>query len=172
MMGRRRRPSRPRPSPRPRPSQPPSPSPRPSPSPNPKPHIHHRHPLTRWPPGSRPRRPRRTRRWRKCGVEGCGGHPRPAMGPGCPGWPPTPKPGHPPPRCPGESGLDSPVLLQRVHHRLLGVGWVWVDGGGGVVHLDKPLRLGVVKGWWVWQQELPGKKWGETPPPPPPRKWG
>ena len=46
---------------------------------------------------------------------------------------------------------ESPVwtlrfLLVRVHHRLLGAGrWVWVDRGG-VVHLDKPLRLGVVEG--------------------------
>ena len=42
--------------------------------------------------------------------------------------------------------------------------------GGGGVHLDKPLRLGVVKGWWGWQHELPGpgKRWGEAPPPPPP----
>ena len=38
---------------------------------------------------------------------------------------------------------------------------------GVVVHLDKPLRLGVVRGWWGWQRELPGKKWGETRPPPP-----
>ena len=58
--------------------------------------------------------------------------------------------------------------LVRVHHRLLGAGrWVWVDGGGGVVHLDKPLRLGVVEGSWGWQRELPGprKRWGEVPPP-------
>ena len=48
---------------------------------------------------------------------------------------------------------ESPVwalrfLLVRVHHWLLGAGrWVWVDeGGGGVVHLDKHLRLGVVEG--------------------------
>ena len=56
----------------------------------------------------------------------------------------------------------------RVHHRLLGAGrWVWVDEGG-VVHLDRPLRLGVVNGWWGWQRELPGpgKRWGEVPPPP------
>ena len=61
-------------------------------------------------------------------------------------------------------------LLVRVHHRLLGAGrWVLVDGGG-VVHLDKPLRLGVVEGSWGWQSELPGqgnKRWGEVPPPPP-----
>ena len=50
---------------------------------------------------------------------------------------------------------ESPVwtlrfLSQRVYHRLLGVGrWVWVDEGG-VVHLDRPLRLGVVNGWWGW----------------------
>ena len=65
---------------------------------------------------------------------------------------------------------ESPVwtlrfLLVRVHHRLLGAGrWVWVDGEG-VVHLDKPLRLGVVEGSWGWQRELPGqgnKRWGEV----------
>ena len=62
-------------------------------------------------------------------------------------------------------------LLLRVHHRLLGAGrWVWVDGGGGVVHTDKPLRIGVVEGSWGWQHELPGqgnKRLGEVPPPPP-----
>ena len=47
---------------------------------------------------------------------------------------------------------ESPVwtlwfLLVRVHHRLLGAGrWVWVHGGGGVVHPNKPPRLGVVEG--------------------------
>ena len=58
----------------------------------------------------------------------------------------------------------------RVHHRLLGAGrWVWVDGGGGVVHLDKPLPLGVVEGSWGWQRELPGpgkKRWGQVGAPP------
>ena len=38
---------------------------------------------------------------------------------------------------------------------------------GVVVHFDKPMRLGVVRGWWGWQQELPWRKWGQTPPPPP-----
>ena len=58
-------------------------------------------------------------------------------------------------------------LLVRVHHQLLGAGrLVWVDEEG-VVHPDKPLRLGVVNGWWGWQRELPGprKGWGEVPPP-------
>ena len=73
---------------------------------------------------------------------------------------------------------ESPVwtlrfLLVRVHHRLLGAGlWVWVDGGGGgLVHLDKPLRPGVVEGSWGWQSELPepGQRWGEVGDPP---KWG
>ena len=97
------------------------------------------------------------------------------MGPGCPGWPPTPQ------------NLDTPLLLAperpvstlrfllvRVHHRLLGAGrWVWVDEGG-VVHLYRPLRPGVVNGWWGWQTYLPGpgKGWGEVRAPPPPPKGG
>ena len=72
---------------------------------------------------------------------------------------------------------ESPVwtlrfLLVRVHHRLLGARrWVWVDEGG-VVHLGRPLRLGVVNGWWGWQPELPrpGEGWGEVRPPPPPKR--
>ena len=42
---------------------------------------------------------------------------------------------------------------------------VWVDEGG-VVHPDKPLRLGVVNGSWGWQHDLPlpWKGWGEVPP--------
>ena len=70
---------------------------------------------------------------------------------------------------------ESPVwtlrfLMQRVNQRLLGPGsWVWVDEGG-VVHLDKPMRVEVVRGWWGWEPELPGRKWGETRPPPPPEK--
>ena len=57
--------------------------------------------------------------------------------------------------------LEKPVwtlrfLLVRVHHRLLGAGRrVWMDEGG-VVQLDRPLRLRVVSGWWGWQPELPG----------------
>ena len=43
---------------------------------------------------------------------------------------------------------------------------------GGVVHLQKPMRVGVVRGWWGWQHELPGRTWGESPPPPPPGKGG
>ena len=91
------------------------------------------------------------------------------MGPGCPGWPRLPKPGHPPPRRPGESGLDFPVFVAAgAPPAVGGGGWVWVDEGG-VVHLDRPLRLGVVNGWSGWQPELPGpgKKWGEVQPPPP-----
>ena len=34
-----------------------------------------------------------------------------------------------------------------------------------VVHLDKPMRRGVVRGWWGWEQELRGRKRGETLPP-------
>ena len=59
------------------------------------------------------------------GVDGCGGHPGPAMGPSCPGWPPAPKPGHPPPRRPGESVLDSPFFVASGAPRAGG-------GGGGV----------------------------------------
>ena len=84
---------------------------------------------------------------------------------------------------PRPPNLDTPLLvtpespvwtvrfsLQWVHHRLLGAGWwVWVDEGG-VAHLDRPPRLGVVNGWWGWQPELPGpgKRWSEVRPPPPP----
>ena len=75
------------------------------------------------------------------------------------------------------SRLWSPVwtlrfFLQPVHHRQSGMGpWVWVDEGVAV-HLDKPLRLGVVNGWWGWQPELPEpeKRWGEVRPPPPPER--
>ena len=35
-----------------------------------------------------------------------------------------------------------------------GGGYGWTRGGD--VHVDKPLRLGVVNGWWGWQRELPG----------------
>ena len=58
------------------------------------------------------------------GVEGCGGPPGPAMGPGSPCWPPPPKPGPPPPRRPGESGMDSPVFV--------GAGAPPAVGGGAV----------------------------------------
>ena len=94
-------------------------------------------------------------------------------------WDPAVLAGHHPPNLDTPLLVDpeSPVwtlrfLLVRVHHRLLGAGrWVWVDGGG-VVHLDKPLRLGEVEGSWGWQRELPGpgnKRWGDVPPPPPPK---
>ena len=44
---------------------------------------------------------------------------------------------------------------------------VWVDEGG-VVHVDKPMRLGVVNGWWGWQPKLSGRgrDGGRCPPPP------
>ena len=50
----------------------------------------------------------------------------------------------------------------------VGGGAVGMGGRGGVVHLDKSLRLGVVNGSWGWQRELPGpgQRWGEVPPPP------
>ena len=102
------------------------------------------------------------------GVEGCGGHPEPAMGPGCLGWPPPPETGHPHPRRPEESSLDSLIFVVAGAPPPVGRGSVGIGArGGGRVHLDKPLRLEVVKGWWGWQQELPGKKWGQSPPPPP-----
>ena len=60
--------------------------------------------------------------------------------------PHPPKLGHPPPRRPESPVWTLRFLLVRVHHRLLGAGRsVWVDEGE-VVHLDKPLRLGVVNG--------------------------
>ena len=91
---------------------------------------------------------------------------------GSPGWPPPPEPGHPPPRLPGESGMDSPVFVGAGAPPAVGGGAVGMGGpggGGGVVHLDKPLRLGVVKGSWGWQRELPGQgneRWGEVGTPP------
>ena len=41
-----------------------------------------------------------------------------------------------------------------------------------MVHLDKPLRLGLINGSSGWRRELPGpgKRRGEVPPPPPPQK--
>ena len=55
-------------------------------------------------------------------------------------------------------------LMHRLHQRLLGPRrWVWVDEGG-LVHLDKPMRVGVVRGRWRWERELPRRQWGETPP--------
>ena len=61
------------------------------------------------------------------GVEGCGGHPGPAMGPGSPGWPP--------PCRPGESGMDSPVFVGAGAPPAVGGGAVGMGGrgGGGVV---------------------------------------
>ena len=66
------------------------------------------------------------------GVEGCGGHPGPAMGPGCPGRPAPPNLDTPLPVAPESPVWTLRFLLQRVHQRLLGGGgWVWVDEGGG-----------------------------------------
>ena len=65
-------------------------------------------------------------------------------------------------------------LLQRLHRRLLGAGrWVWM-GEGGVAHVDRPLRPGVVNGGWGWQPQLPGpgNRWGEVRTPPPSRNGG
>ena len=66
-----------------------------------------------------------------------------------------------------EDGLDSPVFVAAGAPTVVGGGEVGMGGRGGEVHLDKPMRLGEVREWWGWQRELPGKKWGETPPPPP-----
>ena len=65
------------------------------------------------------------------GVEGCGGHLGPAMGPGSPGWPPPPKRGHPPPCRPGESGMDSPVFVGAGAPPAVGGGAVGMGGRGG-----------------------------------------
>ena len=46
-----------------------------------------------------------------------------------------------------------------------GGGSGWTRGGGGPPG-QAPARRGVV-GWWGWQLELPGRKWGGAPPPPP-----
>ena len=35
----------------------------------------------------------------------------------------------------------------------------------GVVHRDKPLRVGGVPGEWWWQPKLPGRKWRDASPP-------
>ena len=65
------------------------------------------------------------------GVEGCGGPPGLAMGPGCPGWPPPPRLGHPPPRRPGESGMDSPDFVRAGAPPAVGGGAVVMGGQGG-----------------------------------------
>ena len=65
------------------------------------------------------------------GVEGCGGPPGPATGPGYPGGAPPPKPEHPPPRRPGESGMDSPVFLGAGAPPANGGGTVGMGGRGG-----------------------------------------
>ena len=64
------------------------------------------------------------------GVEGCGGPPGPAMGPGCPGPPPPPKPGHPPPRRPGESGMDCAIFVGAGAPPAVGGGAVGMGGRG------------------------------------------
>ena len=66
--------------------------------------------------------------------------------------------------------MDSPVFVGAGAPPAGGGGAVGMGGrgGGGVVHLDKPLRLGVVEGSWGWQRDLPGlgKRWGEVGDPP------
>ena len=107
------------------------------------------------------------------GVEGCGGPPGPAMGPGSPGWHPPPKPGHPPRRRPGESGMDSPVFVGAGAPPAVGggAGYGWT-GGGGFVHLDEPLRLGWSRGRGGGNVSCQGRgtRGGGEPPPPPPER--
>ena len=100
-------------------------------------------------------------------LRDAGAPPRPGMGPGCAGWPPPPEPGHSPPRRPEESGMDSPLFVGAGAPPAVWGGAVGMGGREGVIHLDKPLRLGVANGWWGWQRGLPGpgKGWGEVPAP-------
>ena len=107
------------------------------------------------------------------GVEGCRGHPGPAMGPGSRGLPPPPKPGHPPPRRPGESGMDSPVFVGAGAPPAVGGGAVGLGGrggGGGLSTLTSPCA-------WGWSRGRGGgnvscrrrgtSDGGRCPPPPP-----
>ena len=69
------------------------------------------------------------------GVEGCRGHPGPAMGPGCPGWPPAPQTWAPPSSSPRRVRFG-PVFVAAGAPMVVGGGgggggWVWVDEGGG-----------------------------------------
>ena len=106
------------------------------------------------------------------GVEGCGGHPGPAMGPGSPGWPPAPKPGHPPPRRPGESGMDSPVFVGAGTPPAVGGGAVGMGGReGGLSTWTSPCAWGWSRGRGGGNVSCRGRgsdggRWG-TPP-----KWG
>ena len=45
-----------------------------------------------------------------------------------------------------------------------------MDEGGGRPPGQAPAGGGGVPGWWGWQPELPGRKWGRRPPPTPPEK--
>ena len=109
------------------------------------------------------------------GVEGCGGPPRPAMGPRSPGWPPPLKHGHPSPRRPESPVWTLRFLLVRVHHRLLGAGrWVWVDrGGGGLSTWTSPCAWGWLRGRGGGNVRCRGRGTsGGGRCPPPPRKGG
>ena len=104
------------------------------------------------------------------GVEGCGGHPGPAMGPGRPGWPTSPNPEPAPPRRPGESGLDSPVFVAAGAPRAVGGGKVGMGGRRGVGPTGQahaagggPTVVGVATG--VAREQMGGDV-------PTPRKWG
>ena len=87
---------------------------------------------------------------RVCGALGCGGHPRPALGPCRPPGPPYSSGKHPPPPPPGESHLDSPVYFASSEPP--------VDGGGGYEWmLGGSLRMGRCglggggEGEWHWR---------------------
>ena len=104
------------------------------------------------------------------GVEGFGGHLGPAMGPGCRGWPPRPKAGHPPPRRPG---LDSPVFVAAgAPPAVLGGGWVCMDDGGGCPCGQAPAPRGGQRVVGVATRVAgAGEEMGGGVPPPP-LKWG
>ena len=104
------------------------------------------------------------------GVEGCGGPPGPAMGPGSPGWPPPPKPGHTPPHRPGESGMDSPVFVGAGAPPAVGGGAVGMGGRrGGFSTWTSPCAWGWSRGRGGGNVSCRGRGisgGGRCPPPP------
>ena len=98
------------------------------------------------------------------GSEGGGVHPRPAMGPSRPSWPPAPKPPPPPLGPPGESDLDSPLFYAPCASRNVGRGEVGMGGQRGF-HRDKPLRVGRgFQGSGGGNRSCPGRSGGSRPP--------